>query len=54
VLAAGSVLAFAGVDTWYALSGRIAPVYLADAAVEVGFIALLVGTSRMSVRGSGA
>jgi hypothetical protein len=46
VLAAGSAPAFAGLDTWDARSDRIA-------RVEVGFIAPLAGTSRMSVRGPG-
>ena len=54
VLAVGSALAFAGVDTWYGLSGRIAPVYLADAVVELGFIAVLAATSRVSNPGSAA
>jgi hypothetical protein len=52
VLAAGSALAFAAVDTWYGLAGRIAPVYLADAVLEIGFLALLAGTGRMSSPGS--
>jgi energy-converting hydrogenase Eha subunit E len=42
VLAIGSALAFAAIDTWYALQGQIAPVYLADAVVELGVVALLV------------
>jgi hypothetical protein len=46
VLAAGSALAFAAIDLWYGLSGRIPPIYLADAAVELGFIAGLVLTRR--------
>ena len=37
VLGAASALAFGAVDVWYSLSGRISPVYLADAAVEAGF-----------------
>jgi hypothetical protein len=40
VLAAGSATAFAGIDLWYGLSGRISPIYLADAAVE---LCLLLG-----------
>jgi hypothetical protein len=46
VLAVGSALAFAGIDLWYGLGGRIPPVYLADAAVELGFVAGLVLTRR--------
>jgi hypothetical protein len=42
VLAMGSALAFAAIDIWYALPGRIAPVYLADAVVELAVVALLV------------
>jgi hypothetical protein len=45
-LAIGSALAFAGIDLWYGLSGRISPVYLADATVEIGWIILLGLTSR--------
>lgn len=47
VLAAGSALAFAGIDLWYGLGGRIPPVYLADAAVELGFVAGLILTLRV-------
>jgi hypothetical protein len=46
VLAIGSALAFAAIDTWYALEGRIAPVYLADAVVQMGMIALLLVSGR--------
>jgi hypothetical protein len=42
VLSIGSAFAFAAIDIWYALQGRISPVYLADAAVELGIVALLV------------
>jgi hypothetical protein len=41
VLAAGSALAFAGIDLWYGLGGRISPIYLADAVVELGWLVLL-------------
>lgn len=42
-LAMASAFAFAAIDLWYGLSGRIPPIYLADAAVEVGLmVALLV------------
>jgi hypothetical protein len=44
VLAIGSALAFAAIDVWYVLSGQIAPVYLADAMVELGVIVLLVSS----------
>jgi hypothetical protein len=46
VLAAGSALAFAGVDLWYGLSRRISAVYLVDAVVELGFVVLLALTGR--------
>jgi len=46
VLALGSAFAFAAIDIWYALQGRIAPVYLADAVVELGVVALLVSARR--------
>ncbi len=46
ILAVGSALAFAGVDLWYGLDGRISPVYLGDAVVELGFVALLGLTGR--------
>jgi hypothetical protein len=39
LLGAGSALALAGIDTVYATKGRISPIYLADAAVEVGIAA---------------
>lgn len=40
-IAAGSALVLAAIDTWYVARGRIAPVYLADAVVEVGLVAAL-------------
>jgi hypothetical protein len=40
-LAMTSALAFAAIDLWYGLNGRISPIYLADAVVELGLIALL-------------
>ena len=46
VLALGSALAFAAIDIWYALQGRIASVYLADAVLELGVVALLVAARR--------
>jgi hypothetical protein len=39
LLGAGSALALAGIDTVYATKGRISPIYLADAAVEVAIAA---------------
>lgn len=36
-----SALSFAAIDTVYALQGRISPVYLADAAVELALVAAL-------------
>lgn len=41
-LAVTSALAFAMIDVWYALNGRISPIYLADAAVEIAIVLLLV------------
>lgn len=35
VLSLGSIAAFTVIDTYYALNGTIAPVYLADAVLEV-------------------
>lgn len=40
LLATGSALGLAAIDLIYSLSGRISPVYLADAAAEIG-VALL-------------
>jgi len=40
VLAAGSALGLAGIDLVYALSGVISPIYLLDAAAEIGLAAL--------------
>ena len=45
-LALLSAMAFAAIDLWYGLSGRISPIYLVDGAVELGFILLLMLTSR--------
>ena len=40
VLGAGTAVALAGVDVWYAgVRRRIAPVYLLDAVLEVGIVA---------------
>ena len=40
LLAAGSAASFAAIDLRYGLSGRISPIYLADAVVELGFLAV--------------
>jgi len=40
-LAGLSAASFAGIDLVYALGGRISPVYLGDAAVELALIAAL-------------
>ncbi len=37
-LAAGSAVAFMGIDVTYATRKRISPIYLADAALEVFFL----------------
>lgn len=50
VLAIGSASAFTAVDVWYAARGQIAPVYLADAVVELGLIVLLVLARRSAGR----
>ena len=46
-IAAGCAAGLAAVDVRYVLQGRISPVYLADAAVELGFIA---GTRELLLR----
>jgi hypothetical protein len=46
VLAAGATLAFSFIDIWYALSGRISRIYLADAVLELALLAALIFTSR--------
>ena len=45
-LAAGSATAFAIIDFWYGLTGRISPVYLADGAVELALLTCLALTRR--------
>jgi hypothetical protein len=42
LLATGSALGLAAIDLIYSLSGRISPVYLADAAAEIGLALLWV------------
>lgn len=49
VLAVGSALAFTAVDVWYALSGVISPIYLADAVVELVLVAVLMGSRRQTM-----
>ena len=44
-LAAGSAVAFAGIDVVHVARGRIAPTYLLDAAAELGFLAALARTA---------
>lgn len=41
-LAVSSALAFTVIDVWYALSGRISSIYLADAAAEIAIVLFLV------------
>jgi hypothetical protein len=50
VLAFGAALAFAGIDLVYTSKGRIAPVYLADAVVQLGIVALLGWSLRGAMR----
>ena len=42
LLAVGSAAAFAVIDLRYALGGRISPIYLADAGLELAIVALLL------------
>lgn len=42
LLAVGSALGLAAIDLIYALSGRISPIYLADAVAEIGLATLWV------------
>jgi energy-converting hydrogenase Eha subunit E len=46
VLAVGSAMAFIAVDVWYVLRGQISGIYLADAAVEIVLVALLLSRGR--------
>ena len=39
VLPVGSALGFASIDAFYALRGAISPIYLADALLELAFVA---------------
>jgi hypothetical protein len=49
LLAATSAGAFAAIDLWYGLTGRISPVYLADAVVQICVIAGLAVTRTSNV-----
>src|ERR671920_827700 len=48
LLAATSAVAFAAIDLRYGLTGRISPVYLADAGVQICLMAGLLFTRRSS------
>lgn len=52
-LAAGSAAAFAGVDAWYSLRGRISKVYLLDAALEISLLTALLLLLRRARGGPG-
>lgn len=45
-IAVGSALSFAAIDTVYALRGRIAPTYLADAAAQAAITGAIAAGSR--------
>ncbi len=45
VLSVSSALSFAAIDTVHAVRGRISPIYLIDAAIEVAILACLVATT---------
>jgi hypothetical protein len=46
LLAVTSAAAFAAIDLWYGLSGRISPIYLGDAALQICLMAGLALTRR--------
>jgi hypothetical protein len=48
LLAVASAAAFAAIDLWYGVSGRISPIYLADAALQICLIVGLALTRRTS------
>jgi hypothetical protein len=48
LLAIGSAAAFASIDIWYGVTGRISSIYLADACMQIGLIAGLLFTRRTS------
>jgi hypothetical protein len=45
-LAAGSAVAFTGIDVVYVARGRIAPTYLLDAVAEIGLLGALARAAR--------
>jgi CRISPR/Cas system-associated protein Csm6 len=51
VLAIGSALAFATIDLVYGLSGRIRPIYLADAGIQLVLVLVLLLTTRRREQG---
>ena len=50
-LAAGSALAFAAIDLWYGVIGRISSIYLADAVLQFCLVAGLILTRKTSPEG---
>jgi hypothetical protein len=50
-LAILSALSFAAIDLRYAFAGRISPIYLADAVVELAIAVLLGGAALLARRG---
>ena len=48
LLAIASAAAFASIDIWYGVTGRISSIYLADACMQIGLIAGLLFTRRTS------
>lgn len=48
----GAALSYLVIDSYYSLNGTISAVYLADAAVQLVFIVLLVVAGRKSLVGS--
>ena len=46
LLAIASAAAFAVIDLWYGLTGRISVIYLADAGVQIDLIAGLLFTGK--------
>lgn len=52
-LAAGSALGLAAIEIWHVTRGVIAPIYLADAALEIPLAAALLLTWRRPRPGSG-
>lgn len=51
-LAAGSAAALAAIDITYASRGRISPIYLLDAAAEIGLVAAWAAAGRGQRRSS--